>query len=87
MVYPRTDLGGYLMAWKQLFENWADALPRIMARYPHVDPVALRRYRGNRSLFVAYLAATHDLTLAEAGEAVEDMLARFGAPRRVPEAA
>jgi len=69
------------MAWKQLFENWAHALPRIVALYPHVDPVALQRFRGNRSLFVAYLAATHDLTLREAEEAVEDMLLRFG---RVP---
>ena len=66
------------MAWKQLFENWADALPKIMDLYPHVDAVALQRFRGNRSLFVAYLAATHDLTLTEAEEGVEDMLLRFG---------
>ncbi|SIN91708.1 hypothetical protein [Vannielia litorea] len=66
------------MAWKQLFENWADALPKITALYPHVDAVALQRFRGNRSLFVAYLAATHDLTLREAEEGVDDMLMRFG---------
>ena len=66
------------MAWKQLFENWADALPKIVGLYPHVDPVALQRFRGNRTLFVAYLAATHDLTLREADEGVNDMLLRFG---------
>ncbi|MFY0632729.1 MAG: hypothetical protein JXQ91_02890 [Vannielia sp.] len=69
------------MAWKQLFENWAEALPKIITLYPHVDAVALQRFRGNRSLFVAYLAATHDLTLREADEGVEDMLRRFGGCR------
>lgn len=73
------------MAWKQLFENWADALPKITSLYPHVDAVALQRFRGNRALFVAYIAATHDLTLREAEEAVDDMLFRFGAPPRAPE--
>lgn len=66
------------MAWKQLFENWAEALPKITALFPHVDAVALQRFRGNRSLFVAYLAATHELTLQEADDSVDDMLHRFG---------
>ncbi|MDF1872673.1 hypothetical protein [Vannielia sp.] len=75
------------MAWKQLFENWAEALPRIVDLYPHVDPIALQRFRGNRSLFVAYIAATHELTLAEASDAVDDMLLRFGRQRETLAAA
>ena len=59
------------MTWRDLLQNWHGQLDRLAEIFPHADPSALVRFRGNRDLLAQYIADTHDLTFAEGIEAVE----------------
>lgn len=59
------------MTWRDLLQDWQGQLDRLAAIFPHADPEALVRFRGNKALLAAYIADTHDLTLAEGHEAVD----------------
>ena len=59
------------MTWRDLLQDWQGQLERLSDIFPHADPDALIRFRGNRDLLAEYIADTHDLTLAEGHEAVE----------------
>lgn len=59
------------MTWKDLLLEWHDQIDRLAELFPHADPCALVRFRGNRAFLAEYIADTHDLTLSEGQEAVE----------------
>ncbi|SDI46089.1 hypothetical protein [Aliiruegeria lutimaris] len=59
------------MTWGDLLENWHCQIECLVACFPHADPEALVRFRGNRDLLAEYIADTHELTLAEGFEAIE----------------
>ncbi|PRY26276.1 hypothetical protein CLV78_101371 [Aliiruegeria haliotis] len=59
------------MTWRDLLMDWHDHIDRVADIFPHADPCALVRFRGNRELLAEYIADTHDLTPAEGIEAVE----------------
>ncbi len=59
------------MTWGDLLRDWHDQLETLSDLFPHADPSALARFRGNRGLLAQYIADTHDLTLEEGAEAVE----------------
>lgn len=62
------------MAWEQYLLIWVDQINRIKELFPHIEPAALDRFRGNIDHFAAYLADTHDLTFREGMAAIEDRL-------------
>ncbi|MEO0936789.1 MAG: hypothetical protein AAFY38_01395 [Pseudomonadota bacterium] len=74
------------MSWTNMLEEWNVLMHAFVARFPHCDPAALRRFRGNRDLLVTYLADTHELTEAEACAVLTDWLAH-SAPRAAMQAA
>ena len=62
------------MTWSDLTSNWSDIRSRIMTRFPNLDDGAMPFAKTNRERFEAYLAGTHDLTLSEAREELDDFL-------------
>ena len=63
------------MSWTTALMHWQDLLPGLCGRFPHLDGAAVARFRGDQHKLVHYLAETHDLTLREALELLEDWLA------------
>ena len=63
------------MPWTEAFERWALLGTEFCADFPFLDRVAIQRFRGDYHALTEYLANTHDLTLAEAADALEDWLA------------
>ena len=45
---------------------------RMRARFPHLDEGALSIFKRDRACFVAHLARTHNLSINEAREEIED---------------
>ena len=62
------------MTWSDLTTNWSDLRARIMNRFPNLDDGAIPFAKTNRERFEAYIADTHDLTLSEAREELNDFL-------------
>ncbi len=63
------------MPWTLAFSFWSRISPQLCRDFPHLDPAAIRRFRGNISALIEYLANTHELTLSEASEVLRDWLA------------
>lgn len=68
------------MSWDSILENWMAMIDSMCADFPHLDVVAVRRFRGDRSKLIGYLADTHDLTKVEAQDALLDWMT-FSAPQ------
>ncbi len=62
------------MTWSDLTQNWSEWFARIKDRFPNLDDGAMPFAKTNRERFEAYLADTHDLTLVEAREELDDFL-------------
>ena len=62
------------MSWTPARTQWSDLIDDLCRDFPQLDATALRRFRGNRSRLVAYLADVHDLTRDEAAETLADWL-------------
>lgn len=62
------------MTWSDLTKDWAVWFKRIQTRFPHLDDSAMPFLKLDRDRFEAYLADTHNLTLREAREELEDFL-------------
>ncbi|NRB18599.1 MAG: hypothetical protein HRU33_13790 [Rhodobacteraceae bacterium] len=52
----------------------AASLPRIQNRFPYLHPKLVPSLLHDREAFIEHLAKTHQLTLTEAREEVEDFL-------------
>lgn len=69
------------MTWSDILQDWHGQLERLHSLFPHADPAALARFRGNKHLLAEYIADTHDLTQAEGAEAIELRLMPCAAAR------
>ncbi len=56
------------MPWTFVTRDWPAFVEQLCAWFPYFDEDAVRRFRGDRSKLVTYLAETHDLTEAEASD-------------------
>lgn len=66
------------MPWTHVLASWPDLLDHLAADFKHLELAALRRFRGDRHKMEVYLAETHDLTLSEARETLDDWLTYKG---------
>lgn len=73
------------MPWDHVLASWPNLAGYLCADFNHLEENALRRFRGDRTKLVIYLAETHDLTEAEAAETLDHWLAFTG--RRISTAA
>lgn len=62
------------MPWKMIEANWCNYAEDFVARFPATDTEAVTALAGSLKGLREYLAIAHDLTLAEAGEAVDSWL-------------
>lgn len=62
------------MEWSEVNRNWTDWSARIQKRFPLLDCAEMERTRHDRRAFEAYLARTHNLSLNEAHEEIDDLL-------------
>lgn len=53
---------------------WETMYPRAKQRFPHLQFETVASLKGDHDGFVNHLAASHQLTLREAREEVEDFL-------------
>jgi len=63
-----------MMTWETLISNWTAAQQMARHRFRWLEEDALRFVQNDIAKFAEHLAATHDLTLAEAREEVENWL-------------
>lgn len=75
------------MPWTHVLANWTHLIEHMCADFKHLELAAMRRFRGNQALMVTYLAETHDLTLSEAEETLDDWLTYVGTKHAVKLAA
>lgn len=62
------------MGWNELAGNWSAYLRALARRFPHVDPRALSAVKDQPCEVGRILASSHDLTLNEAREVLDDFL-------------
>ncbi len=59
------------MHWSEIEARWADLIDHIRERWPETAHETLHAIAGDRDRFTDYLAEVHELTWAEAAEAIE----------------
>ncbi|MEY8830775.1 hypothetical protein AB9K34_20575 [Sedimentitalea sp. XS_ASV28] len=62
------------MTWTDMIADWAVWYRRLQNRFPNLDDGAMPFAKIDRGGFEAYLAETHNLSLTEAQEEIEDFL-------------
>lgn len=73
------------MTLPDLGQSWSETYPRIKQRFPFLCADKAPSLFDNRPAFEAYLAKTHQLTLTEAHEEVDDFLYIEGLHRELDE--
>lgn len=66
------------MSWSEIEKAWSELIDHIVDRWPETAAEPLLAIAGDRTRFTDYLARSHDLTLAEASEAIEAWLMQRG---------
>lgn len=59
------------MTWDEIETSWHDLVDRIIDQWPSMSADRVMAIAGDRNSFTRYIAESHDLTIAEATEAVE----------------
>ena len=62
------------MKWTDMMTDWPHWSARMRDRFPYLDLREMERKRHDRRAFEAYLATSHNLSLNEAREEIEDFL-------------
>ncbi len=62
------------MTWADMTGNWAVWYRKLQSRFPHLDDGAMPFAKVDRGGFESYLAETHNLSLTEAREEIDDFL-------------
>ncbi len=62
------------MNWTDLNQNWLEGYTALCCAFPNLEQSAMPFLKGDQERFEGYLAATHDMTLQEAREALEAFL-------------
>lgn len=61
------------MTWTILFENWTEIENLIVDYFPHAGRVTPPNSLSDLTEFIAHLAQTHELTMSEAAELLDDL--------------
>ena len=64
------------MNWSDLTRDWANSYRALRAEFPQLEASAMPFLKGDQDRFESYLAATHDMSLIEAQNALDDFLMR-----------
>ena len=64
------------MTWSELTQDWATSYKALQGAFPNLEPSAMPFLKGDQDRFESYLAATHDMSLIEAQNALDDFLMR-----------
>ena len=64
------------MTWNDLTRNWAESYRALRQEFPGLEASAMPFLKGDQDRFESYLAATHDMSLAEARDAFDAYLLR-----------
>lgn len=59
------------MSWTEIKDRWPALIDDIRQRWPETATDTLQEIAGDRSRFTDHLAQSHDLTWAEAADAIE----------------
>jgi hypothetical protein len=59
------------MTWTDIEHRWTDLIDHIRERWPETAAEHLHAIAGDRARFTDYLAEVHELTWAEAADAIE----------------
>lgn len=77
------------MTWADLTCDWPRAYTHLKVYFRNLDEADMAYAKTDRDRFAAYLASSHNLTRAEAQEAIDDFLLiqtiwgmRFPEPQR-----
>lgn len=70
------NLTGVHMKWNDLTQNWAANYAALQIEFPRLEPCAMPFLKADQDRFESYLAATHDMTLKEAQDALDAYLSR-----------
>lgn len=62
------------MTWADMTCDWAVWYGKLQTRFPYLDDDAMPFAKVDRCGFEAYLAETHNLSLTEAREEIDDFL-------------
>ncbi len=62
------------MSWTSMTDDRSDWFDRLKTRFPYLDDSAAPVARQGRDRFETYLTETHNLTLTEAKEEIDDFL-------------
>lgn len=63
------------MNWTDLTRNWKVSYADLQRAFPNLEQSAMPFLKGDQDRFESYLAATHDMTLDEARQALDAFLA------------
>ncbi|MEO9820776.1 MAG: hypothetical protein ABJ370_06390 [Paracoccaceae bacterium] len=59
------------MNWFDLTRNWAASFDRLIVAFPNLERSAMPFLKQDQMRFEQYLAATHEMTLKEARDALD----------------
>ena len=62
------------MTWSDLIQDWGYLYRKLKTRFPNLDDGSMPFLKQDRGRFEAYVAETHNLTLEEARQELEDFL-------------
>ncbi|MEO1733947.1 MAG: hypothetical protein AAFR45_10025 [Pseudomonadota bacterium] len=62
------------MTWSDLIQDWGYWYRKLKTRFPNLDDGSMPFLKQDRGRFEAYVAETHNLTLEEARQELEDFL-------------
>lgn len=62
------------MNWTDLTRNWKESYTDLQRAFPKLEQSAMPFLKGDQDRFESYLAATHDMTLDEARQALDAYL-------------
>ncbi|MEP3639551.1 MAG: hypothetical protein ABJM43_01765 [Paracoccaceae bacterium] len=62
------------MNWFDLTQNWAASFDRLIIAFPKLERSAMPFLKQDQMRFEQYLAATHEMTLKEARDALDSFM-------------
>lgn len=75
------------MTWTTVLARWPHLLDHLCRDFAQLEIAALQRFRGDRAKMELYLAETHELTVDEARDVLDDWLTYRATRIAVPAAA
>lgn len=74
------------MTWHHLSANWHAIREQLITRFPNIDPDHVTDAPRDRQALTRHIAETHDITVFEAHEELQDFLSVLDLARQVLDA-